>query len=205
MHVMAQNNAHYCQINRQTSFNESSLCCLPTGVSNQSELQRGGAWDMYMRSGVTCFNSCPNPDLETVSPSLGTGLDRISQGHFTTFSMASLSHAAFQLPILHGPSEFIPSPCQNVCPHCNKLIVHEVWDNSAYLVTGSRRAFLCWQSWMLLQIPSRHAAYKLTIEKQRSGISVRRVLSRLAILLFLPLMQQPSAEMLGTSGLLTAL
>lgn len=45
---------------QQTSSNENSL--------NQSECLRGGLWDMYTRSGVTCFNSCPNLQLETVSP-----------------------------------------------------------------------------------------------------------------------------------------
>lgn len=66
--VMAQNNADYCQINRQTSFNENSLCCLHTGEPSQSDPRGGGAWDMYTKSGVTSFNSCPNPELETVSP-----------------------------------------------------------------------------------------------------------------------------------------
>lgn len=71
MHYKAceeQNNAVYCQINRQTSFNENSLWCLHTGEPSQSEPRWGGAWDMSMRSGVTSFNSCPNPKLETVSP-----------------------------------------------------------------------------------------------------------------------------------------
>lgn len=65
--VMKQNNADYCQINRQTSFNENSLWCLHTGEPSQSEPGRGGAWDMYTRSVVTSLNSCPNPELETVS------------------------------------------------------------------------------------------------------------------------------------------
>lgn len=67
--AMAQNNADYCQINSQTSFNENSPCCLHTGEPSQSDQWWGGAWDMHTRSWVTCFNSCPNPQLETVSPS----------------------------------------------------------------------------------------------------------------------------------------
>lgn len=39
--VMVQNNADYCQINRQTSFNENSLCCLHKGEPSQSEPWRG--------------------------------------------------------------------------------------------------------------------------------------------------------------------
>lgn len=66
--VMVQNNADYCQINWWTSFNENSLCCLHTGEPSQSEPWQGGALDMYTRSGLTSFNSCSNPELETVSP-----------------------------------------------------------------------------------------------------------------------------------------
>lgn len=67
--VKVQDNADYCQINRQSSFDENSLCCLRHrgGPTNHSH-GGGGAWDMYTRSGVTSFNSCPNPELETVSP-----------------------------------------------------------------------------------------------------------------------------------------
>lgn len=118
--LMAQDNADYCQINRQTSFNENSLRCLHTGSPGQSERGggRGGARDMYTRrSGVTSFNSCPNPQLETVSPlrwhwirlDLTRSFSRLPQ-------KAGRSHAAFQLAILHGPAEFTPQSCQNLHP-----------------------------------------------------------------------------------------
>lgn len=39
--VMLQNNTDHCQINRQTSFNENSLCCLQKGEPSQSQPRRG--------------------------------------------------------------------------------------------------------------------------------------------------------------------
>lgn len=106
--VMVQNNADYCQINSQTSFNENSMLF----PYSQSEMGWGGVWDMYTRSGVTSFNSCHNPELETVSPLCSHWIRPDLKGCTATFSKGSLSHAAFQLPILHGLSEFIPFSSQ---------------------------------------------------------------------------------------------
>lgn len=39
--VMEQNNADYCQINRQTSFNENSLWCLHTGEARPMRASPG--------------------------------------------------------------------------------------------------------------------------------------------------------------------
>ncbi|TNN51422.1 hypothetical protein EYF80_038395 [Liparis tanakae] len=63
-----RHNADYCQINRPTSFSENSLWSLQTGEGpGQSERRRGGARNVRARSGVTPSNSCPDPELETVS------------------------------------------------------------------------------------------------------------------------------------------
>lgn len=69
---------------------------------------------MYRRTGLTCSNSCPNPPPETVSLlpfSWGTGLDRIPQGHFTTFSSAQSFPCCLPItdftcspPVLQEPS-----------------------------------------------------------------------------------------------------
>lgn len=110
---------------------------------------------VYGVSAVTSFNSCPNPDLETVSllhrhwirPDLTRSPSHLQQSQ--PFPML-LSNQRFYMASVNS----LPVAAKNVHPHCNKPILHEMLDNNAYLATGSRRTFLRWQSWMLLQIPS---------------------------------------------------
>ncbi len=147
------------------------------GGPSQSEPQWGRSMGHVYGSGLTSFNSCPNPELETVSPLHWRWIRLDLTRLFSHLQQGRLSHAAFQLAILHGLRDLIPRNCQNVYPHCIKPILHEMWDNSSYLATGSSWTFLCWQSWMLLQISSLQIAYKLATEKQRCVMSEKRALS----------------------------
>lgn len=93
---------------------------------SQSQLGWGGVWDMYTRSAVTSFNSCHNPELETVSPSRLHWIRPDLKGCTATFSKASFSHDAFQLPILHGLSEFIPFNSKKRLPPLQRT--DSLWD-----------------------------------------------------------------------------
>lgn len=123
-----------------------------SGVGGQLEKAWGGASDMYVRSGVTSFNSCPNPELETIS---------LLQWHRIRLDLTrSYSHLqqGGSFPCCLPTSQFLIA----------KTITHPWQRKRSPLPTASNRffmicqitepttapvpaEFLCWQSWMLLE------------------------------------------------------
>lgn len=123
-----------------------TLCVASTqgvGGWEGSQLEKiwGGASDMYTRSGVTSFNSCPNPERETISL---LHWHRIRLDPTRSFSHPQQGHA---FPCCLPTSNFtspkrINHPWLTKCsppppPHYIKPILHDMSDNRTYLCTRS--------------------------------------------------------------------
>lgn len=109
------------------------------GVGGQLEGAWGGATDMYVRSGVTSFNSCPNPELETISLlqwhrirlDLTRSYSHLQQGRL--FPMLPSNQA-----ISHSQENYSPVVAKMFTPpYCIQPILHDMSDKRAYLRTRS--------------------------------------------------------------------
>lgn len=125
--VIVQNNAEYCRINRQTSFNS---LLRPHGITANECCDEVGLETCIGDLGVTSFNSCPNPWLETASPLYWRWIRLdLTRSHSQpsarpVFPMLRSNYQFYMAP------QFIPYRCQSIHPppHCNKPILHEERD-----------------------------------------------------------------------------
>lgn len=156
--------------------------------------------------GVTSFNSCPNPWLETASPlhwhwiRLDLTRSHSQPSARPVFPMLRSNYQFYMAP------QFIPYRCQSIHPppHCNKPILHEERDKKkAYLTTGSRRTFLC----SLLNVTSDTLAEIRLQAKCREAALCDFSMGSIVLFHHLAFTHEccSSAEMPETSGPLTAL
>lgn len=124
--VMVQNNTDYCQIKGR--LHSTRTLCIATTQGAQPIWAAAGRGLEEVRGWPPSTAALTRTRRFHIS--VGTGSEWISQGRWDTLNMASFSHAAFQIVILHGQGEFFSRTCQIVCPDWNKPILPKISNNN---------------------------------------------------------------------------